>query len=76
MIQIESSTLENRLGTPWSETALHKALLRLPSIGLRGPWVAGGAVRRTLTGEPLSTDIDFSSATNSNTKNSSEMPLD
>lgn len=51
--------MEGRLGKPWNETALQMALDRLPNVGFRGPWIAGGAVRRTLTGEDLSTDYDY-----------------
>src|SRR5882672_8366759 len=59
MIEINKTSLDKRLGMPWADTELARALERLPNVGGNGPWVAGGAVRRTITGEPLSTDIDF-----------------
>lgn len=60
MIKIAKQNLNKRLGvTDWNETALQHALNRLPSIGLQGPWIAGGAVRRTMTGEDLTSDYDF-----------------
>lgn len=59
MLQVSKETLEKRIGKPWSDTELARAMERLPGIGLRGPWVAGGSVRRTLSGEKFDTDIDF-----------------
>lgn len=38
---------------------LFKALDRLPPIGANGPWLAGGAIRRTLLRTPLDSDFDF-----------------
>ena len=59
-MKIEISTLLGRLGVAdFAETTLAKALARLPSIGVDGPWIAGGAVRRTLQGEKLDSDFDF-----------------
>lgn len=28
-------------------------------VGVKGPWIAGGALLRTFLGEPITTDIDF-----------------
>ena len=38
--------------------ALREVLATLPPLGPEGPWVAGGAVRRTLAGEALDADVD------------------
>lgn len=38
---------------------LFQALGRLPQVGSAGPWLAGGALRRTLLGQPLDSDFDF-----------------
>lgn len=40
-------------------SALEQALSRLPPIGVDGPWIAGGAVRRTIMRKPLDSDFDF-----------------
>lgn len=31
----------------------------LPSVSASGPWIAGGAIRRTLLQEPLNSDVDY-----------------
>lgn len=41
------------------ECPLFELLKGLPDVSTSGPWVAGGAVRRTLLQEPLSSDIDY-----------------
>lgn len=38
---------------------LFKALDRLPAVSSAGPWLAGGAIRRTLLRQPLDSDFDF-----------------
>lgn len=38
---------------------LFQALGRLPDVSETGPWLAGGAVRRTLLRQPLDSDFDF-----------------
>lgn len=38
---------------------LFRALSRLPDLALTGPWLAGGALRRTLLKQPLDSDFDF-----------------
>lgn len=38
---------------------LFKALDRLPPLSNVGPWLAGGALRRTLLRQPLESDYDF-----------------
>lgn len=54
------SDLCGRLGVKsLDETKLAKALKRLPGLGAGGPWIAGGAVRRTVNGESLDSDFDF-----------------
>jgi hypothetical protein len=41
------------------DTALYAALERLPAVAPGGPWVAGGAIRRTVMGTALASDVDF-----------------
>lgn len=41
------------------EHELFRALDRLPAVSENGPWLAGGALRRTLLREPLASDYDF-----------------
>ena len=38
---------------------LFRALARLPKLTAGGPWLAGGALRRTLMRVPLASDYDF-----------------
>lgn len=38
---------------------LFRALDRLPTLTPTGPWLAGGALRRTLSRTPLDSDFDF-----------------
>ena len=41
------------------DSELEQALARLPTLSDVGPWLAGGALRRTLMRQPLSSDFDF-----------------
>lgn len=43
----------------FDETPLAKAISVMPTLSSGGPWIAGGAVRRTLLGEPLESDVDI-----------------
>lgn len=53
-------TFWSRYGkTDFDDTALAKALDRLPGIDVGGPWVAGGSVRRLIAGLPQDSDFDF-----------------
>lgn len=47
------------LGTAWEETALFSVLSLLPPVSAKGPWLAGGALRRTIAAAPLESDFDF-----------------
>lgn len=38
---------------------LHGIVNELPSPAPTGPWIAGGAIRRTLLNEPLASDVDY-----------------
>lgn len=38
---------------------LFELAAELPPTSKNGPWIAGGAVRRTLLNEPLKSDVDF-----------------
>ncbi len=38
---------------------LLKKLKEWPKVGVGGPWIAGGALRRSLVGGPLNTDVDY-----------------
>ena len=44
---------------PFNETTLYKVLDELPSCQKDGPWIAGGALRRTLQGKEPESDFDF-----------------
>lgn len=43
----------------FSETTLFSVLCHLPALGADGPWLAGGALRRTLLGQEPDSDFDF-----------------
>ncbi len=43
----------------YSDTTLFSVLSWLPSLSSTGPWLAGGAVRRTLLGKEPESDFDF-----------------
>jgi hypothetical protein len=59
-IKVASDKLAGRLNvTEFSETILFKALSRVPKLSEKGPWIAGGAVRRTIEGKKLESDFDF-----------------
>lgn len=47
------------MGKDWAETDLAKILATLPVCSITGPWVAGGALRRTIAGTTLESDLDF-----------------
>lgn len=42
-----------------ADNELFRALGRLPSLSENGPWLAGGALRRTLLRQSLDSDFDF-----------------
>lgn len=44
---------------PFSETTLAGILKSLPQLSKDGPWIAGGALRRTLLGKEPESDFDF-----------------
>jgi hypothetical protein len=44
---------------PLEQTDLGKTVERLPALTPQGPWLAGGALRRTLAGQSLDSDYDF-----------------
>lgn len=43
----------------FTEGALGLVLAGLPAVAKDGPWLAGGALRRTLIGDPLASDFDY-----------------
>lgn len=43
----------------FDETTLAKTLTALPSLSATGPWIAGGALRRTLLRQEPDSDFDF-----------------
>lgn len=43
----------------FGETTLGKVLKALPALSVTGPWLAGGALRRTLLGREPDSDFDF-----------------
>lgn len=44
---------------PFPETTIYDVLSGLPSLSPSGPWIAGGALRRTLCGQEPDSDFDF-----------------
>lgn len=44
---------------PFDETTLASVLRELPPLSKEGPWIAGGALRRTLQGKEPDSDFDF-----------------
>ena len=44
---------------PFSDTTLAAILNGLPQLSKDGPWIAGGALRRTLLGKEPESDFDF-----------------
>lgn len=60
MIRLKAESVCNRIGVEkFSETHLVKCLARLLLVNAEGPWIAGGAVRKTLQCAPLDSDFDF-----------------
>lgn len=47
------------IGGSWEETELFSVLSLLPAVTTKGPWLAGGALRRTISGKSLDSDFDF-----------------
>lgn len=45
--------------TPFADTTLASVLKALPAVSAAGPWLAGGALRRTLLGKEPDSDFDF-----------------
>lgn len=45
--------------TPFDELTLAKVLEALPRMAPIGPWIAGGALRRTILGQEPDSDFDF-----------------
>lgn len=43
----------------FADTTLCQVLSNLPSLGLKGPWLGGGALRRTVQGQEPTSDFDF-----------------
>lgn len=43
----------------FDDLALVKVLAGLPPLGIAGPWLAGGALRRTILGDDPDSDFDF-----------------
>lgn len=54
-----SDFLARSTDKPFSETTLAGVLRELPSLSKDGPWIAGGALRRTLQGKEPDSDFDF-----------------
>lgn len=59
MIKLLGSDIQKRIGKTLEETVLCKALARLPDLQRIGPWICGGAVRKTIVNESLDSDFDF-----------------
>lgn len=60
-IRISAEAFFTRAGkSAEAQQSLWDALLQVPfSLEKGGPWLAGGAIRRTLIGAPLESDFDF-----------------
>jgi hypothetical protein len=59
-ISILAEKICNRIRVQsFAETDLAKTLERLPKPSSEGPWIAGGAVRRTIQCKTLDSDFDF-----------------
>jgi hypothetical protein len=59
-IKISAQSLSKRLGVnDFEETILYRSLQRVPELSAFGPWIAGGAVRRTIECKALESDFDF-----------------
>ena len=54
-----ASFLARSTDREFGETTLAKLLAALPALSKTGPWLAGGALRRTLMGQEPSSDFDF-----------------
>ena len=54
-----SDFLARSTDVAFDETALAKILKDLPALSKDGPWIAGGALRRTLLGREPESDFDF-----------------
>lgn len=54
-----SDLLARSTESAFEETTLSKALAGLPRLSSSGPWLAGGALRRTLLGQEPDSDFDF-----------------
>jgi hypothetical protein len=51
--------LSRSTDTDFSETTLAKVLGTVPTLSAAGPWIAGGAIRRTIMGKEPESDFDF-----------------
>ena len=49
----------NRYQDDVENNVLFKILEKLPNTSEQGPWIAGGAIRRTIINKPLESDFDF-----------------
>jgi hypothetical protein len=59
-LTLTQEKIVSRIGvTEFAETVLYRALHRVPQLSEKGPWIAGGAVRRTIEGKKLDSDFDF-----------------
>jgi hypothetical protein len=59
-MKINKQRICNRINAEtFEETVLHKALSRLPALSENGPWLAGGAIRKTIQCAALDSDFDF-----------------
>lgn len=59
-MKIHKEKICNRINVEsFDETVLHRALSRLPRLSENGPWLAGGAIRKTIQCVSLDSDFDF-----------------
>ena len=59
-MKVSTASIAKRIGVDeFSQTDLARRLSRMPPVASGGPWLAGGAVRRTIQGISLDSDYDF-----------------
>ncbi len=53
------AAIERTAGADWHDHDLNHLIDSLPPLNLSGPWLAGGALRRSVMGQPLESDADI-----------------
>lgn len=58
-VRLSLEEFSARSGHRFSESSLCQVLAALPTVSPEGPWLAGGALRRLLIGQPMDSDFDY-----------------